>query len=1139
MSARPFDLHDPLPEARTTLVEASAGTGKTYTITGLAVRRVAEHADPLSSLLLVTFTRAATAELRARVRSSLVAAEAHLARPRSDLPVEDPVLAALDDADDRERAVRRGRLATAIAEFDTAGISTIHGFCSQVRVAMGVLSAEGVDAAPTENEAALIRQVCADRYFQVLSSCDGESPLGSRKLDQLVEYVTRARTLVDCEIRAASEGPGLAVADFVRQATAEVDDRLQSEGRVSFDSVLRSVRDGLRARPGLVGELRQRYRVAMVDEFQDTDPVQWEIFRTVFHEPAADGSRPTLVLVGDPKQAIFSFRGGDVYTYLAAAEVAEPRSLATNHRSDRAVVEAMNALAAGQRYGESGIDYLPVDVASRNERRMATTGGQPAAGIEVRVRPDDGAGSADARRHIAADLAAVVADRLHRTRIVDPDTGGERRVAARDFAVLVGSASHGHGVVTALRRARIPAVLRLRDDVGDSPARDQWRTLLYALDRPAVTSRAAAAALTWFIGWSPSRLAEALEAEGGEAADDLVALQLDLAAWSDRLTERGLAAVLGELRRAGLVERLLREPDGERNLTDLEHLADLIQAEAGARGRGLTAGSALAVLDSLGGTPDDELAADAAQRRIDSDADAVQVMTIHAAKGLEFPFVLLPTLWAGGRRTQAVIPYSFAESGTRVLDLTMEKPANPATGPRRSPADLAPKSREATLRQNCGDQHRLTYVALTRAVHQTVVWWTRPKGSGGELTGLARLLFGGGDEAADQKVTIPGDWVSGIRDRVDAVGAAPWVDVVEMGPRPDLDRIEVPPSGPAADGPPEAHVAATLGRSLPRDGRVWSFTALAPEHAAAGVTADPTVDAAADVAAADEAPDEIPVTPEPLVPGGSAAAPSAASRFAGLGGGAELGNVVHHVFEHLDFTAGDPEAAAAEVLAAPMPYAVSADQRAGLPAAIAAAIRTPLPDALGGSPLASVARSDRLDEMRFDLPLAPGSGFPAAAIGELVRGHLPDGDPLRPWADQLARGLGTEPLRGLLTGSIDLVLRHGRGYSVVDYKTNQLAAGGDTGLDAYRPDRLVAAMASHHYPLQALLYSVALHRYLRWRLPGYDPAVHLGAVGYLFVRGMVGPDTPVHDGEVAGVFTWDVPTKLVIELSALIAGERP
>ena len=568
-------------------------------------------------------------------------------------------------------------------------------------------------------------------------------------------------------------------------------------------------------------------------------------------------------------------------------------------------------------------------------------------------------------------------------------------------------------------------------------------------------------------------------------------------------------------------------------------LADLIQAEAGARGRGLTAGSALAVLDSLGGTPDDELAADAAQRRIDSDADAVQVMTIHAAKGLEFPFVLLPTLWAGGRRTQAVIPYSFAESGTRVLDLTMEKPANPATGPRRSPADLAPKSREATLRQNCSDQHRLTYVALTRAVHQTVVWWTRPKGSGGELTGLARLLFGGGDEAADQKVTIPGDWVSGIRDRVDAVGAAPWVDVVEMGPRPDLDRIEVPPSGPAADGPPEAHVAATLDRSLPRDGRVWSFTALAPEHAAAGVTADPTVDAAADVAAADEAPDEIPVTPEPLVPGGSAAAPSAASRFAGLGGGAELGNVVHHVFEHLDFTAGDPEAAAAEVLAAPMPYAVSADQRAGLPAAIAAAIRTPLPDALGGSPLASVARSDRLDEMRFDLPLAPGSGFPAAAIGELVRGHLPDGDPLRPWADQLARGLGTEPLRGLLTGSIDLVLRHGRGYSVVDYKTNQLAAGGDTGLDAYRPDRLVAAMASHHYPLQALLYSVALHRYLRWRLPGYDPAVHLGAVGYLFVRGMVGPDTPVHDGEVAGVFTWDVPTKLVIELSALIAGERP
>ncbi|NLV56388.1 MAG: UvrD-helicase domain-containing protein, partial [Acidimicrobiales bacterium] len=747
-----LDLTAPFPRGHTTLVEASAGTGKTFTIAGLAVRHVAETGDPLSSMLLVTFTRAATAELRSRVRAGLVAAERHLAQPAPGEPVDDPVLAALDAGDEHERSVRHGRVALAVAEFDTASISTIHGFCSQVRAAMGVLSAESADAVPTESEAALIRQVCADLYFGLLTGPADEPPLGDVKLDALVERVTRARTLVDCEIESsATEGPGPAVAAFVRRAVALVDDRLQSQGQVSFDSLVRSVRDGLRNRPGLVPELRQRYRIAMIDEFQDTDPVQWEIFRTVFHEPAADGSRPTLVLVGDPKQAIYSFRGGDVYTYLAARAHARPRALGTNQRSDRPVVEALNALGADQTFGEAAIAYHPVAVAARNDGRHATVGGNPAAGLEVRVHggPGDKQASAETvRRDIASDLAAVVAVRLGDTRLPDPVTGEERAAEPRDFAVLVGSSSHARGVVAALRRVGIPTVLRLRDDVADSAARDQWRTLLHALDRPASTDRAAAAALTWFVGWTPERVAAAVDDPDGDAAAELVRLQLDLAAWGDRLTGQGLAALLGDLRRDGsLVERLLAGPDGERSLTDLEHLAELIQAEAGGPGRGLTAGSALAVLDSLGGTPDDELAADAAQRRIDSDADAVQVMTIHGAKGLEFPFVLLPTLWAGGNRVKAGTPLTYYDAArdVRVVDLSngYVRPGNKtATGVRSLKG--AKDAVKETLRQNCGDQHRLTYVALTRAVHQTVVWWADHGRSGSGLTGLARLLFGGG-----------------------------------------------------------------------------------------------------------------------------------------------------------------------------------------------------------------------------------------------------------------------------------------------------------------------------------------------------------------------------------------------------------
>ena len=214
-----------------------------------------------------------------------------------------------------------------------------------------------------------------------------------------------------------------------------------------------------------------------------------------------------------------------------------------------------------------------------------------------------------------------------------------------------------------------------------------------------------------------------------------------------------------------------------------------------------------------------------------------------------------------------------------------------------------------------------------------------------------------------------------------------------------------------------------------------------------------------------------------------------------------------------------------------------------LVAGLEAVVRTPLGPLFAGRALVDLAPTDRLDEMSFDLTLGEGgSRATDADIGRLLLDHLSADDPLGRWAASLADGPFSAVLAGHLTGSIDLVarVRHDDGvdrFVVSDYKTNRLAARGVIPTSAhFRPDQLPAAMAVHHYPLQALLYSVGLHRYLRWRLPDYDPATHLGGIAYLFIRGMVGPDTPTTDGLPNGVFSWRPAADLVVDLSNLLDG---
>jgi exodeoxyribonuclease V beta subunit len=263
-----------------------------------------------------------------------------------------------------------------------------------------------------------------------------------------------------------------------------------------------------------------------------------------------------------------------------------------------------------------------------------------------------------------------------------------------------------------------------------------------------------------------------------------------------------------------------------------------------------------------------------------------------------------------------------------------------------------------------------------------------------------------------------------------------------------------------------------------------------------------------------------------------------------LPAGAAFGSLVHAVFEYADPSdpAGIAQVAAPTVARSGLDLPV-----ADLVAALQPGLVTPLGPIADGRSLRDIGLTDRLAELDFELPLAVTGRAPTLhEFAAVLARHLRPGDPLAAYPERLRDGVPDTVLHGFLTGSIDVVLRlRGAGpeavrYVVVDYKTNRLAPPDEPAtLALYTPARLAEAMMASHYPLQALLYSVALHRFLRWRQPGYDPARHLGGIAYLFVRGLAGPETPVVDGDPTGVFAWRPPAALIADLDALLAGRWP
>jgi exodeoxyribonuclease V beta subunit len=1092
-----FDLAGPLPTG-TTLLEASAGTGKTFTVAALVARYVAEEGVPLDQLLVITFGRAASQELRERVREQLVRAERALTDP-AGADRDHPVVAHLLDTDDPEIERRRLRLRDALASFDSATIATTHQFCQTVLRSLGVAGDTDTGATLVESLDELVVEVVDDVYLRRFGLQTDDPPFSRSTALTLARLVVGDAHAELATVDDTESAAGARVA-FAREVRDEVDRRKRRLGILSYDDLLGRLADALTDEDAAARHrMRQRWRIVLVDEFQDTDPKQWEVLDRAFSGHA------TMVLIGDPKQAIYAFRGGDVVTYLAAAATASTRAtLDTNRRSDAALVERLQVVLRGASLGDERIVVRDVTASHPGSRLVGAPSPSPFRVRHVRrrgfslargqVRADD------ARRHIAADCAGDIAALL----ASDATWDGEP-IAARHVAVLVGEWSQAELVRSALAERGVPAVVGGGTKLLTSPAGDQWLTLLEALEQPHRSGRVRAAALTSFLGHTLSELDRAGEALTDELADRL-------RGWTLLLRGRGVAALFEATEERGLTARVLATVGGERLLTDLRHVAQTLHETARRDSLGLTG-----LLEWL--RSERENASQERVRRLDSDAAAVQITTVHQSKGLQYPVVHLPFASMTYVWPVDVARYHEAD-GTRMLDVAGGGGAWPA-------------HEQAHLHEEAGEELRDLYVALTRAQSQVVTWWAptanTPNG------GLHRLLFGrqpGQSAVPDSQAVRDDDYVTKVLGLLEQLG----------GPSPEESVVstDTPSPAPAVTGD---LAARRFDREVDTDWRRTSYSGLIRvQEQPAGVTSEPELSPLDDEQERDDELDLVAARGEAGQPSPMAALPS----------GAAFGSLVHAVLEESDPEAPDLRAELAARTREQLtwwPVGVGADELAD---ALLPSQLTPLGVPASGLRLVDIPQRDRLCELDFEFPLTGGDRPDAVRpevrlrdVGPLLAAHLPADDPLASYAGQLTGPLGDQSLRGYLSGSIDVVLRvpgdpaqaHAHRYVVVDYKTNLL---GETGVPVTAVDygraEMAAAMLHSHYPLQALLYSVVLHRYLRWRLPTYRPEQHLGGVLYLFLRGMCGPETPAVDGHVAGVFDWAPPAALVTDLSDLLEG---
>ncbi|TDN47471.1 DNA helicase/exodeoxyribonuclease V beta subunit [Buttiauxella sp. JUb87] len=1160
-----------LPLTGERLIEASAGTGKTFTIAALYLRLLLglggknAHPRPLSveELLVVTFTQAATEELRGRIRANIHELRIACVRNRTENPLFQSLLTEIPDLHQAAQILR-----LAEQQMDEAAIFTIHGFCQRMLSLNAFESGMLFEQQLIEDESLLRRHACADfwrrhcyplpkpvaqvmaeewagpeellrdinswlqgeqpvlkqppaddetllaRHQKIITAIEDVKAQWRASADDIVQILSEAKidrrsyssknlpnwlnivgtwaqtetttyklpeqlerfsqSMLDEKTKEGQPpqhpvfrainsllGEPLTLRDLViARAMAEIRYTVQQEkrrrGELGFDDMLTRLDEALH-KPGgdaLAAAIRGRFPAAMIDEFQDTDPQQYRIFRRLYiNQPDT-----ALLLIGDPKQAIYAFRGADIFTYMKARhEVSAHYTLDTNWRSSPGMISSVNTLfqQLDNPFLFQQIPFLAVKAAAKNSGLRFTLKGKNQAAMSFWAQSGDGCGVSDYQQTMAMQCAQQIRDWLsagQRGEALLWKGEESRPVRSSDITILVRSRGEASIVREALASLNIPSVyLSNRDSVFATPEAREILWILQAVLAPEMETALRSAVATSMFGLD-ARMIEALN-EDENAWDQLVE---EFSEYRHIWLRRGVMPMLRALiARRQIAENLLATPGGERRLTDILHISELLQEEASQTD---SEHALVRWLAQQVAEPDSN--AFSQQLRLESDRHLVQVVTIHKSKGLEYPLVWLPFI--ANYRAQNSGLYHDRSTFAPLLDLSDDAESLSLAEEERLAEDL-----------------RLLYVALTRSIwhcslgvaplfkgnrakkgasdlHLGALGYLLQKGEAKDAAGLQACL----QELASESISIeePG-----------SEDFTPWQPV----------SAELPQLS-----------ARMMKRQVADNWRVTSYSGLQQHGSSLAQDLLPRLDVdAAGVA---------PVQSESLL------TPHTFPRGAGPG------TFLHSLFEGIDFTQPLDETWMAKQLDE---QGFGEKWQPVLTDWLSTILQAPLNET--GVSLNQLTPREKQVELEFYLPIE--SDLQATQLDTLVREY----DPLSSGCPPL----NFRQVRGMLKGFIDLVFRWQGRYYLLDYKSNWL--GEDSS--AYTQEAMASAMQSHRYDLQYQLYTLALHRYLRHRIADYDYQTHFGGVIYLFLRGVES------HGSSQGIFATRPDEQLIVKMDALFA----
>lgn len=1154
------------------LVEANAGTGKTYTIVGIFVRLLLERELEVDQILTVTFTKKATAELRERILERL--RECLEMLEGGSVPEDDdPYLLEI-----RRRfsasAGAAGRLREAIHNFDDGQVFTIHGFCQKILQEEALIAGTPFEMNVSPTDQLLL--TAADDFWRVfmhensnsesgryliskmtsmvsspeeLIGGDGIKPLLDKRyakaegevmedpkafLKELIDLkaelkkrwnaerdeilsilrncdVSRYQTYIDKRIASLE----LFFADKI--FSIDVPDKLgmwtssylydesnlkkkgdpvpphnffdltdQFENRVgeikkvettllknayeniskrrkklaaesetnSYNDLLVNIRDSLlHASYGheLADKLKQRYPVALVDEFQDTDPIQYEIFNAIYPKESTTSS---LMMIGDPKQAIYAFRGADLHTYFRAKNdgVDSEYTLMKNYRSTEDYIKSVNDLFEGERdpFIEEEIEYVPSEAGREDHNDALILDGEKESALTFVTRH-----GVEGSKSRATDFAFNQTVRKIGEILSLAEKGkayiGNEPVRAGDIAILISRHKDAKSLKRRLKKIGIDAVTKTDQTIYETLEATRLEMLMSAVLTPVNSKAINAFLLSGFLGLKLNDLHELTEDDEQyqELSDDLQELQV---IWN----RRGFYAMFYELiHRRNRLENLAQLDGAERVITNLYHLAELCaveerESEIGPR---LLHRWLLRQMDEAARDEDKEL-------QLESDQHLVKIMTIHSSKGLQFPLVFCPTLWLGRK------PDFYKKKVTRPAEYHKENESTLYINIEREKTEQRLEAEFQSTLESTAEEVRKTYVALTRAQIATYVFWKTHTDT--IFSGLGSSIIG--RELVRKSVTKNysikegGDiddstFINRFKELSSESGGRIGLELVK-GPLFSAQQVSY-----VEQGKPQSERMDYSGRmELNIQKKMESFSSLAGHTQKAG---EPDYDQLI------ERYTEALQPQDPLLKTGGL-------NLFEFPKGATAGTAIHKLFEHEEFD-------------------FSTIEKRGFISQI----------------------EEVLDEYRFDKKWAPVlqkmlRGVAGSQIPGLRLNALKIKDQIREMEFQFAakdtdsnqllnviRNVPSETEEGpvsnmFLTGFIDLIARQNGKYYILDYKSNFL---GDS-FDDYSQSDLEREILANSYDLQYHIYTVALVKYLRTRIPDFDYDLHFGGAAYLFVRGM-------------------------------------